>query len=334
MNRLDVVDQILSCTQCELHANCTAPVPMRGEPGVVAMIGEAPGETEDTEGRPFIGPAGRLLQATLDEFNFPPMGVLNTVSCLPHRTPNWDEVHACEPNKWAQIEYFDPKFVLLLGKVALKGMRPELDLRRGRGRPFRIRGRICFATYHPAAALRNSTYEAGMRSDLEIFRELISTQADRWMRFIPQSCSLCPIDAEWFEEDSGLGWCPVHLPASEQTAYETRQAMIAAELDAVRRGAILARDTGMAAVEEAADPNWMDEAWDALLGWLRTHDEFFVDDFWAGTRLPIPRESRALGPIVMRASRQGLMEKTGEFRPSVRSNMTEKPVWRSLVRLL
>jgi uracil-DNA glycosylase len=332
MNRLDLVEQIITCTNCELHAGCTAPVPMRGEPGPVAVIGEAPGETEDIEGRPFVGPAGKLLQGILDEYHFPPMGVLNTVSCYPHGTPTWEQIAACAPNKTGQITYFDPMFILLLGKVALKATRPDLDLRRGRARPFRIDGRIYVATYHPAAALRNGTYESGMRSDLEIFRELIDTRGDGWMRLIPQSCSSCPVDAEWFEEDTGLGWCPVHLPPSESDAYERRQRMIAADLEAVRQESVLRRDAGMAQVEAAADPTWMEEAWDTLVAWLETHDEFFVDDFWSGTQLAVPRESRALGPIVMRAARQGLMEKTGRFRASVRSNMTEKPVWRSLVR--
>lgn len=331
MNRLELVDQIISCTNCELHANCTAPVPMRGKPAPVMLIGEAPGETEDTQGRPFIGPAGTLLQDLLDEFHFPPMGVANTVSCYPHGTPNWDHIHACERNKWDQITYFDPRFVLLLGRVALKAMRPDLDLKRGRARPFRLRDRICFATYHPAAALRNSTYEAGMRSDLEIFRELIDTTGDGWMRYIPQSCSACPIGADWFEADTGLGWCPVHLPASEQPGYEAHTAMIAAELDQARRGAVLARDAGMDAVATGADPDWMAQAWDALVAWLQTHDEFFVDDFWVGTQLAMPREARALGPIVMKAAREGLMEKTGTFRRSFRSNLSEKPVWRSLI---
>jgi uracil-DNA glycosylase family 4 len=239
MTRLDVVDQIISCTRCELHEQCVAPVPMRGEPSLAAMVGEAPGDTEDQAGRPFIGPAGRLLQGLLDEFHFPPMGVLNTVSCKPHGTPNWDHINACDINKWAQLNYFNPKFVLLLGKVALKSTRPDLDLKRGRARPFRVRGRIFFCTYHPAAALRNGTYESGMRSDLEVFRELIDTSGDNWMRFIPQSCSSCPLDAEWFESESGLGWCPVHLPASEVKAHQARMKMIAADLDQVRREKIL-----------------------------------------------------------------------------------------------
>lgn len=331
-SRLEVVEQVISCTRCELHAQCSAPVPMRGEPGTWVAVGEAPGETEDREGRPFIGPAGKLLQDLLDEFDFPAPAVVNTVSCYPHGTPTWDHMKACETNKWAQIDYLDPAFVLLLGRVALKGMRPDLDLKRGRTRPFKVRGRVCFATYHPAAALRNGTFERGMRSDLEIFRELIDSGRDGWMKFIPHSCSACPLGADWFEAEAGLGWCPVHLPSSERPAYEARSALLAADLDAARARALAARDAGMTAVADAADPDWMSAAWDALVLWLRTHDEFFVDDFWAGSGLQEPRESRALGPIVQRAARQGLMEKTGEFRKSVRSNMTEKPCWKSLIR--
>lgn len=232
--RLDVVDQVISCTACELHAQCTAPVPMRGEPSAWAAVGEAPGETEDAQGRPFVGPAGKLLQELLDEFHFPDPGILNTASCFPHGTPTWDHVHACEVNKWAQIDYFDPKYLLLLGRVALKGMRPELDLKRGRARPFRIRDRICFATYHPAAALRNQTFEMGLRNDLEVFRELIDSGRDGWMKFIPNSCSACSIGADWYEEGSALGWCPVHLPSSERPAYEAHKSLVAAEYQAAK----------------------------------------------------------------------------------------------------
>lgn len=78
-------------------------------------------------------------------------------------------------------------------------------------------------------------------------------------------------------------------------------------------------------------PQWADRAWRVLVEYLQTHDEFFVDDFWANTSLDRPADSRALGPLVNRAAREGLIEKTGEFRKSVASNMTEKPCWRSKV---
>ncbi len=57
-----------------------------------------------------------------------------------------------------------------------------------------------------------------------------------------------------------------------------------------------------------------------------------VDDFWREARLDSPPEARALGPVILRAARLRLMEKTGEFRQSVASNLSPKPVWRSLIR--
>jgi DNA polymerase len=234
MHRLDVVDQVLSCTRCELHAQCTAPVPLHGKGGWVA-VGEAPGETEDLVGQPFVGPAGKLLKSVLEEFRFPEPALVNTVSCFPHGTPTWDHINACDRNKWDQIEVLDPKFVLLLGKVALKAMRPDLDLKRGRTRPFRMKGRVCFATYHPAAALRSGQYEESMRADLEIFREVIEAGRDGWMKYIPQSCAACPVDATWYEADSALGWCPVHLPDTERPAYEARQKVLKQEYEAARQ---------------------------------------------------------------------------------------------------
>lgn len=91
------------------------------------------------------------------------------------------------------------------------------------------------------------------------------------------------------------------------------------------------RDAAIQQVEDNADEDWKTLAWDTLCEYLCEHDEFFVDDFWKNTGLPRPREARALGAIVTRAARANYMEKTGEYRPSVASNMTAKPVWRSLV---
>ena len=91
------------------------------------------------------------------------------------------------------------------------------------------------------------------------------------------------------------------------------------------------RDEGLDRVERGADSDWLTMAWSTLVDYLRTHVLFFVDDFWRDTNLERPRESRALGPLVLRAARLKMMEKTGQFRKSVASNMTEKPIWRSLI---
>lgn len=91
------------------------------------------------------------------------------------------------------------------------------------------------------------------------------------------------------------------------------------------------RDDGMRRADEHADDEWKDRASALLDAYLRQHPEFFVDDFWRESALDAPREARALGPIIQRAAREGRIVKTGNYRPSVRSNLTPKPVWRSTV---
>jgi uracil-DNA glycosylase family 4 len=333
VTRLDVFARVASCTNCELHLQCNGPVPFRGDRADIAIIGEAPGATEDTAGRPFIGPSGELVEELFAEVGLPPtdkLGVLNAVSCFPHGAPTWEQLAACAHNKDSQLAWIDPTWVLLLGKVALKSVRPDLDIKHGRGRPFELDGRVYFAAYHPSAALRNGNFRQSLKADLERFQEMIIAGRDLWMAFIPAACAACANDAEWYEE-AGLGWCRRHLPEHLVPAYEARQALLAAELDRARRASVAQRDAAVAAVAANADPDWMTLAWDTLVKYLHTHPEFFVDDWWADTGLPEPREARALGPVVMRAARKGLMEKSGNFRKSIRSNMTEKPVWRSLV---
>jgi uracil-DNA glycosylase len=251
-------------------------------------------------------------------------------NCFPHGTPELEHITACAHNKWTQISYLDPTYLLLLGNVALKGMRRDLSISHARARPFLMQDRICFATYHPAAALRNGSYETTLAEDLVRFRSLLDAGPDHWMDFIPDTCAECNVDAIWFE-DNGLGWCPLHLPAAQVPAFNRRQNQLAAEMDAARHRAQARRDTAIAAVEANADDDWLADAYDALVAYLKRHPEFFVDDFWIGTQLRRPRESRALGAVVMKAARHGLMRKSGEFRKSTASNLTEKPVWESLI---
>lgn len=94
--------------------------------------------------------------------------------------------------------------------------------------------------------------------------------------------------------------------------------------------ALRARDEAMAAVEENADDQWKREAWEWLVGYLRTHDEFFPDDAWSEGLAP-PRERRAFGPLVQRAARQGLIVKSGRLRQRVRGHGTPAEVWTSTI---
>lgn len=233
--RLEVLEQVLTCTACELHRVCTAPVPFRGGPARICLLGEAPGSTEDAEGRPFIGPSGRLIDRVLTEAGFhEDMGVCNSVSCWPQGTPKPQHIAACRGNKWDQIMVLQPRYLLVLGGVALRSLRPDLAITRGRSRPFLVQPPegepiLAFATYHPAAALRNGNYEDTMREDVEKFRVLVDAceiDPQGWMQYVPSSCSACRLDAVWWEA-CGLGWCPAHLPESERPRFEARMALVA-----------------------------------------------------------------------------------------------------------
>jgi uracil-DNA glycosylase family 4 len=226
MERLDLMEQIVTCENCVLHTGCAGPVFMSGPaPAEIVVLGEAPGKDEDKQGAPFVGPAGKLMRRMLADVGIQPdlVAFVNTVSCLPNLsaaapTPEWEHLEACAGNKAAQIEFADPDYVLTVGKTALKSCRRELDMH-ARGRPWLHNGRLTFSTYHPSAALRNGNYEQTLADDLIVFKQMIDACAsDRnaWVNFIPASCSGCSsTETVWFE-GTGLGWCDVHVPDAER----------------------------------------------------------------------------------------------------------------------
>lgn len=95
--------------------------------------------------------------------------------------------------------------------------------------------------------------------------------------------------------------------------------------------AAAARADGMQRAWDHADADWRVLAFDTIVAYLRENEEFFCDDLWDHTDLPFPREGRALGPVIVKVSKAGHMVKTDGYRPSKRSNLTAKPVWRSLI---
>jgi hypothetical protein len=98
-----------------------------------------------------------------------------------------------------------------------------------------------------------------------------------------------------------------------------------------RQEAEAERKVALEQVEFGPDHGWAVAAFDELRDLLAKHRTFHVDDFWLATKLHPPTNRKALGPVMMKAARLGLMEKTGEFRPSVSSHLSVKVVWRSLV---
>lgn len=125
MDSLEQIErEIRLCQRCELRAGCSNPVPGFGaEAAKYFLIGEAPGATEDKEGVPFVGSAGRRLDTLLKlaGIDLNDCFLSNVCRCRPptNRTPRKKEVKACVPFLWREIHLVKPKMLITLGSLSL-----------------------------------------------------------------------------------------------------------------------------------------------------------------------------------------------------------------------
>jgi uracil-DNA glycosylase family 4 len=152
---------------CEQATNL---VPGDGDPDAeVVIVGEAPGASEDREGRPFVGRAGKLLDTLLADAGLtrPEVFVTNVVKARPpkNRDPRTTEVRHYLPWLLAQLDVIQPRFVVPLGRHALARFDPDARIAEAHGRPVERDGRTLFPMYHPAAALYNQSLRATLHED-------------------------------------------------------------------------------------------------------------------------------------------------------------------------
>jgi DNA polymerase len=148
------------------------------------FVGEGPGADEDEQGEPFVGQAGKLLDAMLSAIDVARgRGVYigNAVKCRPpgNRTPEAAEMAACRPYLERQIQLLQPKLIVLLGRAAVHsvlGLERPLGALRGRRHEYQLDGRAIpvVVTYHPAYLLRNLTDKALAWEDLCFARRLLA----------------------------------------------------------------------------------------------------------------------------------------------------------------
>ena len=162
-----VATEVRGCTRCPLHRGRTNAVPGEGNPlSDVLLVGEGPGAREDATGRPFVGPAGQLLEELLRAIGWAREDVFiaNVVKCRPpgNRDPEPSEIEACAPYLDRQEQALDPVLVVTLGRHSLQRYLPGARISEVHGRLRRAGGRFVLPMYHPAAALRS----AGLRETL------------------------------------------------------------------------------------------------------------------------------------------------------------------------
>jgi uracil-DNA glycosylase len=194
------IDQLAAaahtCSACELAEHATQTVFSKGSATArVALVGEQPGDVEDQQGRPFVGPAGKLLTRAIGDAHLEPADcyVTNAVKHFRfaqrepgqrriHQTPELHHISACRPWLVAELAVVDPDVVVLLGATAGKALlgadfrvmrqRGVLIPRFGRGvEPSARRLGWFVATLHPSAVLRADDQDAAyatLVSDLRL----------------------------------------------------------------------------------------------------------------------------------------------------------------------
>jgi uracil-DNA glycosylase family 4 len=168
-------DETLGCTRCALAETRTQVVFGSGDPNADLMfVGEAPGFHEDTQGVPFVGQAGKLLEQLLNGIGLTRADVYiaNVLKCRPpgNRDPQAGEIEACESHLFKQIELIQPKLVATLGNFATKllsGRPLGITKVHGQEHEVTLGGNrvLLYPIYHPAAALYTRSMLAVLEED-------------------------------------------------------------------------------------------------------------------------------------------------------------------------
>ena len=161
-------DAAKHCKGCDLYQNATQTVFGEGPRGAsMIMLGEMPGDEEDKQGHPFVGPAGRLLDESIDEAGLSrdDVYITNAVKHFRwetrgkrrlHKKPSARQIEACKPWLHAEILVIEPQAIVCLGATAAQTMLGrDFRITQQRGKFFKSENAVwLMATYHPSAILR------------------------------------------------------------------------------------------------------------------------------------------------------------------------------------
>lgn len=174
-----------NCELCPLHAEAQHVCLMGSgsRKSEIMIIGEAPGEREDASHEAFVGPSGKLLTELLEEAGIAREDcyITNVAKCRPpsNRQPEPAEIKVCVSEYLSkEFEKVDPRWVLLLGNSALRGVVGRSGITKYRGTVYQLGEKAQgFAAYHPAYAIRNPRHLAPLRADIQAFGRLIRGEA-------------------------------------------------------------------------------------------------------------------------------------------------------------
>lgn len=176
---VDLYERIADCPNCALARTRSRTVPGSGpSTAEVMFVGEAPGQREDEQGVPFVGPAGKFLDELLAAAGLSrdTVYVTNVVKCRPpgNRDPEPAEIDACRAFLDEQLAIVNPRIIVTLGRISMQRWFPGTPISRIHGKPRHLSdGRIVVPMYHPAAALHNGALRSVILEDFAGLRDLL-----------------------------------------------------------------------------------------------------------------------------------------------------------------
>ncbi|MEA3433953.1 MAG: uracil-DNA glycosylase [Campylobacterota bacterium] len=172
--------QAQNCHLCELSKSRQKVVFGEGNPHAdLLFIGEAPGATEDSSGKPFVGRSGELLTKMIENvlhISRSDVYITNIVKCRPpnNQVPTPTQAHTCQPYLLKQIELIKPKLIVTLGATAYHYLTgDETGITKIRGTLHKQKGYTIIPTYHPSYLLRNPSAKKEVYEDLLKVKDLM-----------------------------------------------------------------------------------------------------------------------------------------------------------------
>ena len=173
---------VLSCERCELAKTRKSVVFGEGNPKAdIVFVGEAPGEEEDNQGRPFVGRAGKLLDQLIERIGIKRSDVFicNVLKCRPpgNRDPEPREAALCKEYLLAQLDILRPRIICTLGRHAYNTLLDvDASITRIRGKMTTFRGTPLLPTYHPSYLLRSQSKIKEAWEDMETLKAVLGSK--------------------------------------------------------------------------------------------------------------------------------------------------------------
>ncbi len=182
----ELYEAIKECRRCSLHETRTnLVIGMGDENAEIMFVGEAPGYHEDKQGMPFVGPAGQFLDQLLDSIGLrrSQVYIANTLKCRPpdNRDPQQQELEACTPFLFKQVEIIKPRIICTLGNHATKTLlSTSTGITKLRGKLIRKGGLAYVPLLHPAAALHKPPLKTTLIEDFQRLQGHLESERVRW----------------------------------------------------------------------------------------------------------------------------------------------------------